>query len=116
MKSSSMGHDSQSPAQARLKNAQREAGGQCRAELSARSQVLIGNVLWPQNGFGGLPMRADDGGIGDGLQTPTRGDPFDLLRGAAAIAAGADQRRIRPAIEPIERSIVSAVEEILHHS
>src|SRR5260370_15910929 len=116
MKSSSMGHDSQSPGRPWLKYAQREAGRQCRAELRTWFQVLLGNVLWPQNGFRGLRMRADDDGIGNGAQTPTRCDALDLLRVAPAIAAGADQRCVWPAIEPIERNIVSAIEQILHLS
>src|ERR1700730_13254550 len=95
-----------------LENTQRHARGQSRAEFRTWFQVLVGNVLWPQNGFRGLRMRADDDGIGDGLQTPAGSDTFDLLCGASAIAAGADQCRVWPAIEPIERGIVSAIEEI----
>ena len=99
-----------------LKNAQRHARGHRRAEFLACFQVLPGDLLGPQNFFRRLRMSADDEGIGDGPQAPAGRDAFDLLRGIAAVAAGADQCRVGPAIEPVERRIVSAVEEILHFS
>ncbi len=50
----------------------------------------------------------------DRFQAPSGGDPFDLLRGVAPVAAGADHHRIRPAVELLERSIVSSIKKVLH--
>src|ERR1700679_1498217 len=89
-----------------LEDAQRDARSHRRTEFLARFQVPLGYLLRPENLFRRLRTRADDERIGNRPQAPTGCDAFDLLRGAAAIAAGADQRGVRPAIEPIERRIV----------
>ncbi len=62
----------------------------------------------------GLRVRADDQGRCDALQTPAGRNAFELPRGVAAVAAGADQCRIRPAFDAAEHRVVAAIEEILH--
>src|ERR1700681_1068569 len=98
------------------KNTERDAGSQCAPKIPALPKLLFGYAFCPQNLFRGLRVSADDDGVRDRLQAPAGRNTFDLLRRIAAIAAGADQRGIWPAVDAIERGIVRAVEKILHLS
>ena len=50
-----------------------------------------------------LRLRADDQRIGDRAQPPAGGDARDLARGVLSVAAGADHRRVGPAVDAVER-------------
>src|SRR3979411_1329586 len=97
-------------------NTQHDAGGHCRTNFLAGFQVLSGKALWPQDFFRGLRVRANDDGLRNRPQTPAGCDTFNLLRGTMAVASCANQYCVGPAIESIERGIVSSIEEVLHLS
>lgn len=54
-------------------------------------------------------MRAHDQRFGNRPQPPASRDARDLTRGILAVAAGADECRIGPAVDAIQRRVVSAV-------
>ena len=70
------------------------------------ARIASGVCAWVQTISGGAI----------GAQPPAGGDAGDLPRGVFAVAAGADQRRVRPAVESFQRGIIGAVEEVLHHA
>ena len=69
-------------------------------------RMSAGDCAWVMTSTGGAT----------GLSRQPERDAFELADCALAVAARADHRGIGPAIDPIERRIIRAVEEVLHQA
>src|SRR5918998_3075163 len=84
-------------------DAERETLRQRGAEVLAALQVVSWDGFWSEDRLGRLRVRADDERLGHHLEAPARGDAGDLARGVRAVTAGADQGRVRPALDAPQR-------------
>ena len=78
----------------------RQTRGHGRADFLAARQIDGANRFRRQDRFWCLRVRAHDQRRRD-AQPPAGGDARDLPRGVFAVAAGANQRRVRPAVDAV---------------
>ena len=95
-------------------HAERKSRSKPGTDLAAAVEIGVRDPLRPQDVVRRLRVRADDQRRQHCLQAPAGGDALELAHRVLAVAAGADQRRIRTAVDAVERRVVAAVEEVLH--
>src|SRR5690349_10846117 len=83
-------------------DAERQPRGERGAEFLAAPEIVGADRLGRQDGLLRLRVGADDQRLRDLAQPPAGGDARDLPRGVRAVAAGADELRVGPAVDAVQ--------------
>ncbi|SOY72784.1 hypothetical protein CBM2592_B80156 [Cupriavidus taiwanensis] len=95
---------------------QPQPGRQPLAQLGTTRQLGRFDLLGGEDALGRLRMRAHDQPGRDAVQAPPGGDALELAQRILAIAARADHGSVGPAVDAVQRGVIAAVEEVLHHA